>query len=403
MHTQASKKTIGNKNKQANVAIIGAGLAGLYSAYLLAQRNISVDVYEAKTSLGGRIMGVETQASDYLLDMGPSWIFPHQSQIQTLVAELGLTLKNQFAEGDALFQQHPSVPVRQISGVAPPDMYQIVGGTYSLIDALIKAIQKQQVGDCQINLANNSKVVNCKATDNEKVGGAGWELTIEKTSSGQKTKAISEYKQVIFAAPPRIIAPIVSSFLDKTKADGHSTFDGLEQTLRKTPTWMAAQAKFACEFVSASWRKRKLSGQAFSQAGPLVEIHDAGHDASSDEAPSVHALFGFVGLPAKQRLGLSEQQIVDACQAQMIKIFDIDKSECIQFHYQDWAKDEWVATAADQAEASQHPNIDLSKWQDQLDAINLYFACSEFSPIDAGYMEGAIVASQRAIAALVTR
>lgn len=92
MHTQASKKTIANKNKQANVAIIGGGLAGLYSAYLLAQRSISVDVYEAKASLGGRIMGVETQASDYLLDMGPSWVFPHQTQVQTLVAELGLSL-----------------------------------------------------------------------------------------------------------------------------------------------------------------------------------------------------------------------------------------------------------------------------------------------------------------------
>jgi monoamine oxidase len=100
---------------------------------------------------------------------------------------------------------------------------------------------------------------------------------------------------------------------------------------------------------------------------------------------------------------LSEQQIVEACQSQMIGIFGIDKSECIRCHYYDWAKDEWVATAADQAEASQHPNIDLSKWKKQLDALNLYFAGSEFSAIDAGYMEGAIIASQHAIAALMTR
>jgi thioredoxin reductase len=41
MQTQASNKTIANKNEQAQVAIIGGGLAGLYSAYLLAQQNIA--------------------------------------------------------------------------------------------------------------------------------------------------------------------------------------------------------------------------------------------------------------------------------------------------------------------------------------------------------------------------
>jgi monoamine oxidase len=166
---------------------------------------------------------------------------------------------------------------------------------------------------------------------------------------------------------------------------------------------MAAQAKFACEFSQATWRERNLSGQAFSQTGPLVEIHDAGHEPSSEKSDSVNALFGFVGLPANQRLGLSEQQIKDACQVQMMKIFDISKTECIRCHYYDWASDEFVATATDQSEASQHPHIDLSKWKQDLDAIGLYFAGSEFSSIDAGYMEGAIVASQRAVDALLTR
>jgi monoamine oxidase len=248
----------------------------------------------------------------------------------------------------------------------------------------------------------NTQVTNCQAIENPSLEAtsAAWELAIEDTSCEQKVNTIYQYKYVVFAAPPRIVAPIVGSIFNNMKADGHGNFDGLEHTLRKTPTWMAAQAKFACEFTKASWRQRKLSGQAFSQVGPLLEMHDAGHDARSKDAKAVHALFGFVGLPAKQRLVLDEQQIREACQAQMMKIFDIEKSDFLQLHYQDWAKDEWVATPQDQAEASQHPSIDLSKWQKELDAMNMFFAGSEFSPTDAGYMEGAIIASQRAVEAL---
>lgn len=71
------------------VVIIGGGLAGLYAAYNLKKRNIPFLLLEAKASLGGRI------ASHYLPtnntighDLGPTWIFPHQLNIQQLVTNL---------------------------------------------------------------------------------------------------------------------------------------------------------------------------------------------------------------------------------------------------------------------------------------------------------------------------
>lgn len=399
---------VANKDEQAKVAIIGGGLAGLYSAYILSKQNISVDIYEAKATLGGRILGLPTKSPEYLIDLGPSWVFPHQTNIQALIAELGLKLKKQFAKGDALFQQHPSLPVRQMNGVAPPDMYQIVGGTYSLINALVKAIQTQQ-DNSTVNLATSSKVISCVAvnakTNAQKQSNenAGWELTIERAFGEKRTKLKTQYQQVIFATPPRIALPIVSHLLSTLEEDSQHAFKGLEQAFQKTPTWMAAQAKFTCQFSQASWRKKGLSGQAFSQTGPLVEIHDAGHEAGEDDQSTVHALFGFVGLPAMQRLALSEQEISKACLAQILSIFDINESECTLHDYHDWAKDNLVATATDQAEASQHPIIDMRKWKEKLNVMGLYFAGSEFSTIDAGYMEGAIVASQQAIQTLTTR
>ncbi|MFT7097887.1 MAG: monoamine oxidase, partial [Glaciecola sp.] len=43
------------KKIQPKVGIIGGGLAGVYTAYLLAQQNVTFEIIEAKPILGGRI------------------------------------------------------------------------------------------------------------------------------------------------------------------------------------------------------------------------------------------------------------------------------------------------------------------------------------------------------------
>ena len=55
------------KKIQPKVGIIGGGLAGVYTAYLLTQHNITFQIIEAKSILGGRICGEDTHSSDYRL------------------------------------------------------------------------------------------------------------------------------------------------------------------------------------------------------------------------------------------------------------------------------------------------------------------------------------------------
>ena len=38
---------------------------------------------------------------------------------------------------------------------------------------------------------------------------------------------------------------------------------------------MAAQGKFIATYPRAFWREKGLSGQAFSQVGPMIEMHNA--------------------------------------------------------------------------------------------------------------------------------
>ena len=61
-------------------------------------------------------------------------------------------------------------------------------------------------------------------------------------------------------------------------------------------TWMAGQVKFYALYEEPYWRQIGLSGQAFSQRGPLGEIHDG---SNKDQWP--YGLTGFINIPAAQR------------------------------------------------------------------------------------------------------
>lgn len=58
-------------NKE-NIAIIGAGFAGLSTAAYLAKMGYKVDVFEKNEDIGGRARQLTTNEG-YLFDMGPSW------------------------------------------------------------------------------------------------------------------------------------------------------------------------------------------------------------------------------------------------------------------------------------------------------------------------------------------
>jgi len=58
--------------KQQDLAVIGAGFAGISAAAYLAKAGYNVDVYEKNASAGGRARQLSTDEG-YTFDMGPSW------------------------------------------------------------------------------------------------------------------------------------------------------------------------------------------------------------------------------------------------------------------------------------------------------------------------------------------
>ncbi|HEX6420140.1 MAG TPA: FAD-dependent oxidoreductase [Acidimicrobiales bacterium] len=81
-----------------DVAVVGAGFAGLTAARALHEAGRSVVVLEARGRVGGRTC-TETHRGTWI-DLGGQWIGPGQDRIAALVAELGLATYPQPEHGD---------------------------------------------------------------------------------------------------------------------------------------------------------------------------------------------------------------------------------------------------------------------------------------------------------------
>lgn len=78
----------------ANVAIVGAGLAGLYAGYLLAGKRVGAQVYEASDRVGGRVASLRGVFPGQVAERGAELIDTTHSTVRNLATGFGLTLED---------------------------------------------------------------------------------------------------------------------------------------------------------------------------------------------------------------------------------------------------------------------------------------------------------------------
>jgi len=83
---------------EADVAIVGAGLAGLVAARRLAAAGLKPLVLEARDRVGGRLLNEEI-GDGKVVEVGGQWIGPTQDRIAALARELGVATFPTFDEG----------------------------------------------------------------------------------------------------------------------------------------------------------------------------------------------------------------------------------------------------------------------------------------------------------------
>ena len=357
--------------RQTQVAIIGAGLAGLHAARLLRAANVEFVLLEARDRLGGRILTVDEAGcpAEDGFDLGPSWYWPRmQPAIADVVAELGLSAFGQNSDGDVLFERMSREgPQRYRASAQEQLSFRLAGGTAALVRALARALPHAHV--------RLRAPVTAMA-----LGGDGVELTIRRAGEATETLVAD---QVIAAVPPRL--------LDATVAFTPEQDTAAARRWRGTPTWMAPHAKFFALYERPFWREAGLSGTAQSMVGPMPEMHDA--TTASGRA----ALFGFLGIGADQRAALGEEALSGACLEQLARLFGPEARHPRATLFKDWAADPLTATAADR-DGGGHPAADPTPWVAGPWREHLTLGGSETSPSEPGYLAGAVVAATRAVA-----
>jgi monoamine oxidase len=97
-----------NAPEQADVVVVGAGMAGLIAARDLLAANVSVLVLEARNRVGGRLLN-HTLENGAVVELGGQWVGPTQDRVLALAEELGLRLFPTYAEGEHFLTMDGSV------------------------------------------------------------------------------------------------------------------------------------------------------------------------------------------------------------------------------------------------------------------------------------------------------
>src|SRR5690349_8550744 len=99
-----------------DVAVIGAGFAGLSAARALEASGLSVQVLEARDRVGGRSR--PGLINGRVVDTGGQWVGARHERVARLAAEAGATLRPQYDEGRKLL--HLGGQLRAYRGLIPP-------------------------------------------------------------------------------------------------------------------------------------------------------------------------------------------------------------------------------------------------------------------------------------------
>ncbi len=349
--------------QDTQIAIVGAGMAGLSLADGLNRAGIPFELVEARARIGGRVKrgGIDSA----VCDLGPSWFWRGQPRMTALIARLGLKTFEQFTDGNLAFEDEGGQVRHDLSYAAMAGSLRAEGGMAAVTQALGKKLPAAQIHtETQVTALAHT----------------GDGMTVTLANDHQFTA-----QHVVLCLPPRMAAEFSFAPALPTAA---------VRAMRSIPTWMAGQAKLFAVYDTPFWRQLGLSGDGMSRLGPLVEIHDA---SAASGAPA--ALFGFVGVsPANRRQ--NPQALKTAAIQQLTRLFGPQAAKPREVVLQDWADESFTSTPLDRQSLGPHPIYGLPTALTELAGGRLIFGGTETAAEFGGFLEGALERSAQILTTL---
>ena len=449
---QAKRSPRARHRRTYDVAVVGAGLAGLNAATAIRDAGRSVIVLEARHRVGGRNLD-HRLGPGKVAELGGQWAGPGQDVVLGLAKELGVDTFPTYSQGKSVYYSNGQV--QTYSGDIPP------AGPASLVELEAAILEFNRMA-ASVPAGAPWKAPNAGSWDQETC--ATWIVQNLHTAEarnlaelairgiyGEEAKQISfldllqaisgvggDFNTLIGSAqsirfvggpqqlseklahrlgrvvhlgvavraielgPPATVHSDRESFrarrvivaIPKTLT-GRITFSpplppGLDQLLQRQPN--GSVVKVNAIYRRPFWRARGLNGAATSEVGPIRITYD---NSPPDGKPGV--LVGFMeGDDSRMFYGVSPARRRRAALACFARYFGDQALHPIGYVDMAWAQEEFTRGAY----GSFNPPGVLTALHDPItEPVGpLHYASSDASPQWPGYMDGAIRSGRRAAA-----
>ncbi|HET8976475.1 MAG TPA: FAD-dependent oxidoreductase [Solirubrobacterales bacterium] len=444
------------ERREADVAVVGAGLAGLAAARALAAAGRRAVVVEARDRVGGRTLNLELDGGA-VVEIGGQWVGPTQTRLLALAAELGVETFPTHIEGRNVLDLggrrslyrgtipriSPAVLLdvararrrfdRLTASVPPeapweaPDAVRLDALTLGAwLERNVRTARARRLFEIAVGTVWGMPpsqmsllwALTCAASgggfdalvdteggaQQDRFAGGSQELSLRMASElgegalvlGSPVREISQdaggVTVIAAAAEVRARRAVVAMAPDLTGRIGFDPEPGGRR--RQLAARMASGALTKCTAVYAEpfWRAEGLSGEGVSDAGPVETTFD-----NSPPGGSPGVLVGFIPGPAAvEHAALPASERRRRALGSLARLFGEDARHPRAYFEQAWGEERWSAGGP---VCSPAPGA-LTAYGDELrrPAGRVHWAGAETSAVWCGYMEGAVRSGERAAA-----
>ena len=451
--------------READVVVVGAGLAGLVAARELERGGASAVLLEARDRVGGRTLNHPLDEDGKVVEVGGQWVGPTQHRLLALARELGIDTFPTHAQGENLIEWDGRLiryrgAMPRINAAVLADVGQaqfrldrmarrvpldapwqapraaewdsqtfatwlrrnvVSAAARTLFEIVVEAVWAQEPGD--LSLLHVLFYTHSAGGFDDLIGTEGGAQQ-DRFVGGSQRIALRLAEElgdaVVLGAPVRRIEhgrDGVRVAADEIEVRAGRAVVAIPPTLtaridydpplpghRDQLTQRVAQgsvAKCMAVYDEPFWRAQGLSGQATSDAGPVRVVFD---NSPPDGSPGV--LLGFLEGRFARQLGLMDpderRRAVVGCFARLFGRRAADPERYIE---RLWAEEEWTRGCYGCA-------MPTGAWTEFGPALRepigpLHWAGAETATVWSGYMDGAVQSGERAaaevLAALGTR